>query len=1119
MKCPQCEHDVEGDAKFCEECGASLARRCANCGRGLSSTAKFCPECAQPAAPPPEKQLGRRPGQPGVYAPKHLAENILTSRIAVEGERKQVTVLFADMQSSTEIIADRDPEEARKILDPLLDLMMDAVRRYEGTVNQVMGDGIMALFGAPLAHEDHAIRACYAALRMRDSIKRYAQNVAPQIRTAIHIRIGLHSGEVDVRTVGSDLRMDYTAVGLTTHLAARMEQSATPDTIRITSKTYDLAAGYVEVRPLGAVLVKGVMSAVPAYEVVGATTVRSRLRAVAARGLTRFVGRGSELEQLGHASDRAREGHGQVLAVVGEPGVGKSRLLHEFVHSNRTEGWRILEAGMVSHGLTTSYSPIIDLVKEYFEIATDDEPPVVRDKVTSTLRSLDGSLQSAESAILALLDSEAAHLERSVLDARQRRQQALADIKRLLVRHSQVQPLVVIFEDLQWIDAETQAFLDGLVESLPTAHLLLLVSYRPEYRHTWGGKTYYWQVRVDPLPPARAGELLDALLGTDVSLTRLKQALVDRTEGNPFFLEESARTVVESEALAGGPGAYRVTRSTEHIGMPATVEAVLASRIDRLSPEDKRLLQCAAAVGSQVPEGILREIADVSDDDLRLGLARLRGAEFLYENRLFPQVEYIFKHALTHEVAYQMLTLDRRRALHAAILTVGEGFYAGQAGERAAWLAFHAIRGHAWDRAVSHLLVAAVRAIARAANRVAAQHLENALAALDRLPPSRERTSLAIDVRIDLRHALTPLGQVQSTLEHLRVAEGLALELGDTARMGRVASFIVNCLVLQGRYREALGAAERALALARELDDQALHVATQMYVARARLSRGECECAIEMLRGIIDTLDTRPRDDFLGLPVLPAAFARSHLAVALAETGAFTEAERHAEEASRRAEVSGQPDSIMFAQWSAGSVALVRGHAEEAVGVFDRLLALCRAHDLDAYVSRIMAALGCARARVGKTAEGISLLEHAAALDSGAEPQTTHTQALTALSEAYFLGGDLRSAVATADRALKRATTAEERGAEAYACWVLGMALAAGPGRLAQAEERFMTATGIATQLGLRPLLAHCDLGLGDLYQRQGEGAKARDHSERGLRLLEVLLMKPWIPRLGIPSS
>ena len=640
MKCPQCEFENRSQAKFCEECASPLMRICANCGTQLSATAKFCPECAHPAAGP--APVRSRFNSPKAYTPKHLVEKILTSKSALEGERKQVTVLFADMKGSMELLADRDPEEARKLLDPVLEHMMEAVHRYEGTVNQVMGDGIMALFGAPLAHEDHAVRACYAALRMQESVKRYAEGVRRTEGIPIQIRVGLNSGEVVVRSIGSDLKMDYTAVGQTTHLAARMEQLATPGSILITPETLRLAEGYVQVKPLGPVNVKGLPEPVEVYEVTGVGAARSRLQASAARGLTRFVGRDSETEQLRKALEQARGDHGQVVGVVGEPGLGKSRLFFEFIHSHRTQGWLILESGSVSYGKATPYLPVIDLLKAYFKIQDRDDQREIREKVTGKLLTLDKSLEPTLPAFLALLDVPVDDPAWQALDPSQRRQQTLGAVKRLLLRESQVQPLILLFEDLHWIDSETQALLDSLIESLPTARLLLLVNYRPEYQHGWGSKTYYSQLRIDPLPPESTEELLQALLGSDSILGHLKQLLIERTEGNPFFIEESIRTLVESKLLVGERGNYRLAGPIERTQVPATVQAVLAARIDRLPPDEKRLLQSAAVIGKDVPFTLLQAIADQSHEELRLSLTRLQAAEFLYETSLFHDLEYTF---------------------------------------------------------------------------------------------------------------------------------------------------------------------------------------------------------------------------------------------------------------------------------------------------------------------------------------------------------------------------------------------------------------------------------------------------------------------------------------------
>jgi class 3 adenylate cyclase len=357
VKCPRCQHENPPTAKFCVECAAPLARKCTRCGSVLPPAAKFCPECSHPAGAPGPAD------SPKAYTPRHLAERILDSRSALEGERKQVTVLFADLKGSMELLADRDPEEARKLLDPVLERMMEAVHHYEGTVNQVMGDGIMALFGAPLAHEDHAVRGCYAAMRMQQAIRRYTEEVRRAHGIEIQIRVGLNSGEVVVRSIGSDLRMDYTAVGQTTHLAARMEQLATPGTIRLTANTLALAEGYVAVMSIGPIPVKGLAEPVEVYELTGAGAARTRLQAARARGLTRFVGRDTELDQLRRAAEEARRGRGRMVAVVGEPGVGKSRLYYEFIHSHHVQDWLILEAGSVSYGKATPYLPLADFLR------------------------------------------------------------------------------------------------------------------------------------------------------------------------------------------------------------------------------------------------------------------------------------------------------------------------------------------------------------------------------------------------------------------------------------------------------------------------------------------------------------------------------------------------------------------------------------------------------------------------------------------------------------------------------------------------------------------------------------------------------------------------------------
>jgi class 3 adenylate cyclase/tetratricopeptide (TPR) repeat protein len=833
----------------------------------LSPTAKFCPECAHPTGASAGSPAAQRFDSPEAYTPKHLAEKILTSKAALEGERKQVTVLFADVKGSTELLADRDPEEARTLLDPVLQRMMEAVHRYEGTVNQVMGDGIMALFGAPVAHEDHAVRACYAAIDLQRAMRRLTEDLRRAHGATVEVRVGLNSGEVVVRTISSDLHMDYTAVGQTTHLAARMEQLASPGTTLLTADTLHLAEGYVEVRPLGAMPVKGLLAPVETYELTRAGARRSRLSAAAARGLTRFVGRDGELEQLREALARAAEGHGQVVALVGEPGVGKSRLVWEVTHSHRTQGWLIVEAGSASYGKATPYLPVASLLRGYFQVGDRDEPRAIREKVTGKLLTLDRALEPTLPAFLALLDVAVEDRRWEALDPPARRQRTIEALRRLLLRESQVQPVLVVFEDLHWIDAETQAVLDRVVESLPKARLLLLVNYRPEYRHEWSGKTYYRQLRLDPLPPENATTLLETLLGSDASLEPLKRLLLARTEGNPLFLEESVRSLVDDGVLAGERGAQRLVKTLETVHVPVTVQAILAARIDRLPPEDKALLQTASVVGTDVPAAVLAAVAVTSADALAEGLARLQAAEFLYETRLFPDAEYTFKHALTHEVAYGSLLQERRRGLHGRAVEAIERCYSERLAEYVERLAHHALRGEVWEKAVGYLRQAAGKAMDRWAYREAATDLDQALDALRHLPDSGPRTEQAIDLHIDASVAQgSMVGSWAKGTEHAREAEALAEALGDGRRQGRALGRLAISKWNAGDPEGALELAQRALDLATAHGDLPSQALASQRLGFVWMTIGEYRRAAERLRQVVETLEGDRRYERLEPP-------------------------------------------------------------------------------------------------------------------------------------------------------------------------------------------------------------------------------------------------------------
>src|SRR6266542_3428685 len=1086
MKCPRCQHENPAGVKFCGQCGAALVQ--------APSATKFT--------------------SPETYTPKHLAEKILTSKAALGGERKQVTVLFADMKGSMELLADRDPEEARKLLDPVIEHMMEAVHRYEGTVSNLMGDGIMALFGAPLAHEDHAVRACYAALRMQESVNRYADGVRRTEGVPIQIRVGLNSGEVVVGAIGNDLKMDYTAVGQTVHLASRMEQMATPGSIMMTADTLQLAEGYVQVKSLGPVNVKGLPEPVAVYEVTGVGATRSRLQAAAARGLTRFVGRDAETEQLRKALEQARSDHGQVVGVVGEPGLGKSRLFFEFTHSHRTQGWLILESGSVSYGKATPYLPVIDLLKAYFKIQDRDDQREIREKVTGKLLTLDKSLESSLPAFLSLLDVPVDDSTWQALDPFQRRQQTLGAVKRLLLRESQVQPLVLLFEDLHWIDSETQAMLESLVESLPTSRLLLLVNYRPEYQHGWANKTYYTQLRLDPLPPESAGEILNSVLGNDHGLRSLKQLLIERTEGNPFFLEESVRTLVETKALAGERGNYHLEKKVESTQVPATVQAVLAARIDRLPLEEKQLLQSAAVIGKDVPFSLLQAVTELSDEELRRALTHLQAAEFLYETSLFPDLEYTFKHALTHEVAYGSLLHERQRTLHSQIVEAIEALYSDRLIEQVERLAHHAARGEVWGKALTYLRQAGAKADARSANREAALYFEQALTALAHLPDNRETREQGIDLHFNVRNSLVALGEGEERVrEHLRAAETLAMALADQRRLAKVSVYLARQLSAQGEYEQAVTACERAIAMPRTLEDYGLEVMATLFLGQAYYCLGNYPKALEVLGRNLVPLDSPVVRERFGAIGLPFANARASLALALAERGEFVEAISRCTEAIRIAEAVGQPFSVTVTYRGMGLLHLRRGDLHQATLALDHALEICQGVDSPPLFHAVSSPLGYAYGLCERSAEAIPLLEKAA-VERTAVTGTLEGQSLRTiwLSEAYLLAGREADARAAAQRALGLARQYKERGHEAYTLRLLGeIASREDSPDIGKAENHYRQALALAEALGMRPLIAHCRVGLSKLYRRTGNNEKAKTHLANGVAMMREMEMGVWL--------
>jgi class 3 adenylate cyclase/tetratricopeptide (TPR) repeat protein len=1047
VKCPRCGGENRVGVRFCEECGTRLTLACAKCGADVPPEKRYCGACGASIAAP----ATTRYRSPQEYLPRHLVEKIHLSRDLLQGERKRVTVLFADLKGSMELLSGRDPDEARRLLDGLLQCMMDAVHQYEGTVNQVQGDGIMAMFGAPVAHEDHAIRACYAALTMHDLVERYSEETRAAHRRDLRIRVGLNSGEVAVRAIDSDLHLDYTGVGETTHLAARMEQLATPGTTQITSDTLRLVSGFVRAKPLGPMAVKGLKEPVEAFQLVGAEPVRSRFEALKARGLTTFVGRQHEFDVLRAALPQARPGQLKLVGVIGEAGVGKSRLLHELALAARSQGCLVLVGGAMPYWRTTSYRPVIELLRDYFKVDAQEESAAVAAKVLTAMTSL----PNAQAPVLALLGALPEGSPFASLDPAQRRRQTLLAVKRLLLRHSVDQPLVLILEDLHWADSETLAVLETLVDS-PPSPVLILVSYRPEFQHSWVNNPCYSQISIDPLEPASASALLDGLLGTAAELDPVKRLLIERTEGNPFFLEESSRTLIETRALVGAPAAYRPARSLSAIDVPDSVQAVLAARIDRLPAEEKRLLQLAAVIGRDIPFPILEALSGLSEEALRGALGNLQAAGFLYEARLFPELEYTFKHSLTQEVAYAGLIDERRQTHHAEVGNSLEAMFEGRTGEVVEALAHHFGKSRESEKAVDYAILAAGKAQSRWANADAVAHFGAALQRLGDMPDTPANRVRRIDAVLKQAEVKFTLGQLS---EHARALEGIAHLVHETDDPLRRAAWFYWTGFLEtligGRLESAIRHCLEAVAIAEAEGAAEVKAYAESCLTQAYVFTGELRKALEVGERALDTFES------LG-NLWWACRTVAHLSPTANALAEWDRSLRYCKLALEHGVALNDVRLKVAALFRTASAYIQRGDPARGLKYCEDALALSPGpFDMAA----VKAVRGHGLARAGRGAEGVVDLEEALGWFGRSSMRYTRTQVSLWLAEGRLVEGHLEQARAVAEEALATSRELGYRHLEGVALRLLTEAL--GPGDPAWADLR-ATAARILDEIGVR---------------------------------------------------
>jgi class 3 adenylate cyclase/tetratricopeptide (TPR) repeat protein len=948
----------------------------------------------------------------------------------VDGEYKQVTVLCGVLAEAPTLAARLGPEAMYHLMHDVLALAQATVRRYEGTLTQVSGDGFVALFGAPVAQEDHARRAVLAALDLRQRL-----HIPNTIRGQPHgaaLRLGLHTGPVVAGPLAYDPQRPYTAAGDTLSLATRLQQRAAPDTLLVSAATFSLVQDEVQGEVCETLCLDESSAPVLVYAIRGLLRRRAGVPRRGARPLSRFVGRTQELALLHERLEQVFGGQGQVIGIAGEPGLGKSRLLAEWVHSLCGRPITCCEGHCLAYASATPYLPVRDLLRQLWGLPDAAPATAITATVYQRLREAGVASEDEALVLFQLLDVPVDLAASAALDPPMRKARTFALLRQMIRAASQRQPLMLAVENLHWIDPTSEAWLASLVERLGDTPVLLLVTYRPGYQPPWIGHSAATQMALPRLSSGDSRVVLQAVPQAAQLPGPVQEAIVANAGGNPFFVEELTWAAVEHSDRAGSPP------------LPDTIEAVLAARLDRLPPEAKRLVQTAAVIGTEVPVPLLQRLAGLSDDRLQRDLAHLQSREFLYETQSFPEPVYTFKHALTREVAYGSLLQERRRALHRQSVEALEALSPARLGESVEHLAHHALRGELWEKAVRYCQGAGEKAQNRGAYPEARTGFEQALDALDHLPEHPETGVLGIELRRRLGGNLSMVGEHQRSLAVLGEAAARARQLGDRARLGNTLSRMVTVHMIVGDVEGALAAGREALELAGRLGDPTLHVQASYRLGQTYASLGDHSRAVELLRGNVEALAWSIPGYMRDWCIKSQAW----LAEVLSIRGEFLEGKRYGEEALRLAtgDEPGNGDVPASVRARLGALYLAQGDLEAAIRVLEEGLALCRTSEDQAVLGPMAGDLGEAYAHTGRVAEGLALLEEARRDDLRAGALGGHyVTHLRQLSAVYLLAGRVNEAWQHACQALDLARQLKAHGEEVRALFQRGAVHAQAP--------------------------------------------------------------------------
>ena len=1089
MKCSQCQFENREGAIFCGKCRAKLSLVCPQCGAENPPDNNFCDKCAhnlQESETPPDYS------KPESYTPKFLADKILNSRSSIEGERKLVTVLFADVANFTSLSEKLDPEEVHQIMDGCFKILMDEIHQYEGTINQFTGDGVMALFGAPLAHEEHAQRACHASLSIQKALETYHAQIMKVYGLDFRMRIGLNSGPVIVGAIGDDLRMDYTAVGDTTNLAARMENSAEPGTVLVSKNTYKIAGDFFKFKSCGKLSVKGKESPQEAFRLIGKSDVETRIAASAAKGLSRFVGRENSIAALMEAYHKVKSGSGQIVGIIGEAGVGKSRLVLEFKTQLRNEEVLFLEGQCLHYGSAMAYLPVLDLLKSYFDIADDDREFIIRKKIEEKILCLDKNLKSVLTPfhdLLSLKVDDDAYLQ---VDPSERKMRVFESLMNLFVRESQSRPLIIVIEDLHWIDKISEEFLNYFIGWLQNTKILLIMLYRPEYTHQWGSKSHYTKVGLTQLGIDSSSQLVQAILEDGEITPEIREIILKRAGGNPLFVEELTHNLLENGSIEKRDRQYVLTRKASEIQVPDTLQGIIASRIDRVEQSLKRVMQMASVIGREFAFRILESIMGMREG-LKSSLLNLQGLEFISEKQLFPELEYIFKHALTQEVAYNSLLQTRKKEIHKKVAQSIEALYPDRMEEYYELLAYHYKRSDDAEKALDYLDKANQKAARLNAMKEAMACFNEAMELLDTLDDTPENQKCRISLICNQYWVFFLLLKMQKYYELLIQYQPLVVSLDDTELSARFYTSLSGCEYWIGFFDQSIETGIKAIELSKACGHP--EYAYNAYVTTIYSYVWTCDYdkLHALKKDVMHLLDKK-------FNLLLYVHAYCAMAFSFFTRGQFDKAAEAGHKALKMAEKFADNSLISLSYNQISGPYILKGDTAQAQKYAQ--LAISKAPTpRDEFLARVLhASMLC---RSGDPHQGTEILAQYVPMIQALRYQTGLVFLFYGLSEGYLLAEEYDKAIQAVKNLLE---IAERHGMPHHlgiAHYFSGeIALKTDPSK---AIENFNQSIQILEAIKSEYYLAKAYAGCGRYYKQIGDKTQAREHLSKALEIFERL--------------